>query len=76
MLSGLQEEVSIAANVLECLLKLVLLIGLIITAFGYSYSHLALDMYGGELLSSGTGKTWMKIKHSLIVPNIISMHEC
>uniref|UniRef100_A0AAR2LFV5 Protein RFT1 homolog n=1 Tax=Pygocentrus nattereri TaxID=42514 RepID=A0AAR2LFV5_PYGNA len=49
-----QEEVSIASNVLECLLKLVLLIGLIITAFGYSYSYLALDMYGGGLLSSGT----------------------
>lgn len=56
MLSGLQEEISIAAHVLECLLKLVLLIGLIITAFGYSYSYLALDMYGGELLSSGSGK--------------------
>lgn len=55
--SGLQEEVSMVANVLECLLKLVLLIGLIITAFGYSYSHLALDMYGGELLSSGSGMT-------------------
>ncbi|XP_072540629.1 man(5)GlcNAc(2)-PP-dolichol translocation protein RFT1 [Salminus brasiliensis] len=55
-----QEEVSIAADVLECLLKLVLLIGLIITAFGYSYSHLALDMYGGELLSSGTGPSLLR----------------
>lgn len=60
MLSGLQEEVSMAANVLECLLKLVLLIGLIITAFGYSYSYLALDMYGGDILSSGTGITCIK----------------
>ncbi|XP_016384527.1 protein RFT1 homolog isoform X2 [Sinocyclocheilus rhinocerous] len=50
-----QEEVSMAAEVLECLLKLVLLIGLIITVFGYAYSHLALDIYGGELLSSGAG---------------------
>ncbi|KAI4892752.1 hypothetical protein NFI96_032313 [Prochilodus magdalenae] len=55
-----QEEISIAAEVLECLLKLVLLIGLIITAFGYSYSHLALDMYGGELLSSGTGPSLLR----------------
>ncbi|KAB5584185.1 hypothetical protein PHYPO_G00104480 [Pangasianodon hypophthalmus] len=55
-----QEEVSIAAHVLECLLKLVLLIGLIITAFGYSYSYLALDMYGGELLSSGTGPSLLR----------------
>uniref|UniRef100_A0A4W4F0A0 Protein RFT1 homolog n=1 Tax=Electrophorus electricus TaxID=8005 RepID=A0A4W4F0A0_ELEEL len=55
-----QEEVFIAANVLECLLKLVLLIGLIITVFGYSYSYLALDIYGGELLSSGTGPTLLR----------------
>uniref|UniRef100_A0A3B4CK02 Protein RFT1 homolog n=1 Tax=Pygocentrus nattereri TaxID=42514 RepID=A0A3B4CK02_PYGNA len=55
-----QEEVSIASNVLECLLKLVLLIGLIITAFGYSYSYLALDMYGGGLLSSGTGPSLLR----------------
>jgi len=57
MLIGSQEEVSMAAEVLECLLKLVLLIGLIISVFGYAYSHLALDIYGGELLSSGAGKT-------------------
>ncbi|XP_066520508.1 man(5)GlcNAc(2)-PP-dolichol translocation protein RFT1 isoform X2 [Hoplias malabaricus] len=55
-----KEEVSIAADVLECLLKLVLLIGLIITAFGYSYSHLALSLYGGELLSSGTGPALLR----------------
>lgn len=51
-----KEEVSIAAEVLECLLKLVLVIGLVITVFGYAYSHLALDIYGGSLLSSGSGK--------------------
>lgn len=51
-----QEDVAIAAEVLECLLKLVLVIGLIITVFGYAYSHLALDIYGGALLSSGAGK--------------------
>lgn len=50
-----QEDVAIAAEVLECLLKLVLVIGLIITVFGYAYSHLALDIYGGSLLSSGAG---------------------
>uniref|UniRef100_W5NB09 Protein RFT1 homolog n=1 Tax=Lepisosteus oculatus TaxID=7918 RepID=W5NB09_LEPOC len=49
-----QEDVAVAADVLECLLKLVLLIGLIITVFGHAYSHLALDIYGGSLLSSGT----------------------
>lgn len=51
----MQEEVAIAAEVLERLLKLVLVIGLIITVFGYAYSHLALDIYGGSLLSSGSG---------------------
>lgn len=56
-----------AANVLELLLKLVLLIGLTITVFGYAYSQLALDIYGGSMLSSGTGKdlqSWQK-KQSL-----------
>lgn len=52
----LQEEVAMAAEVLECLLKLVLVIGLVITVFGYAFSHLALDIYGGSLLSSGAGK--------------------
>lgn len=52
----LQEEVAMAAEVLECLLKLVLVISLVITVFGYSFSYLALDIYGGTLLSSGAGK--------------------
>lgn len=51
-----QDDVAMAANVLELLLKLVLLIGLTITVFGYAYSQLALDIYGGSMLSSGTGK--------------------
>ena len=52
-----KEDVSIAAEVLECLLKLVVVIGLVITVFGYAYSHLALDIYGGSLLSSGAGQS-------------------
>ncbi|XP_072238352.1 man(5)GlcNAc(2)-PP-dolichol translocation protein RFT1 [Leuresthes tenuis] len=55
-----QEDVAIAADVLECLLKLVLVIGLIITVFGYAYSHLALDIYGGSLLSSGAGPSLLR----------------
>uniref|UniRef100_A0A3B3TXH3 Protein RFT1 homolog n=1 Tax=Poecilia latipinna TaxID=48699 RepID=A0A3B3TXH3_9TELE len=50
-----KEDVAIAAEVLECLLKLVLVIGLIIAVFGYAYSYLALDLYGGAMLSSGSG---------------------
>uniref|UniRef100_A0A8C3ABJ8 Protein RFT1 homolog n=1 Tax=Cyclopterus lumpus TaxID=8103 RepID=A0A8C3ABJ8_CYCLU len=55
-----QEDVAIAAEVLECLLKLVLVVGLIISVFGYAYSHLALDVYGGSLLSSGAGPTLLR----------------
>ncbi|XP_067854414.1 man(5)GlcNAc(2)-PP-dolichol translocation protein RFT1 isoform X2 [Heptranchias perlo] len=55
-----QEDVSMAATVLELLLKLVLLIGLTITVFGYSYSQLALDIYGGSMLSLGTGPTLLR----------------
>ena len=44
-----------AGRVLSLLLKLVLLIALIILSFGYAYSHLALDLYGGSVLSSGSG---------------------
>lgn len=51
-----QEDVGVAAEVLQGLLKLVLVVGLIITVFGYAYSHLALDVYGGSLLSSGAGR--------------------
>lgn len=51
-----QDDIAMAANVLELLLKLVLLIGLTITVFGYAFSQLALDIYGGSMLSSGTGK--------------------
>lgn len=60
-------DVAMAANVLELLLKLVLLIGLTITVFGYAYSQLALDIYGGSMLSAGTGKdlwNWQR-SHSL-----------
>nr|XP_020463400.1 protein RFT1 homolog [Monopterus albus] len=55
-----QDNVTIAAEVLECLLKLVLVIGLIIAVFGGAYSHLALDIYGGSLLSSGAGPTLLR----------------
>ncbi|XP_041048105.1 protein RFT1 homolog isoform X2 [Carcharodon carcharias] len=55
-----QEDVSLAATVLEMLVKLVLLIGLTITVFGYSYSQLALDIYGGSVLSSGPGPTLLR----------------
>ncbi|KAM8914710.1 man(5)GlcNAc(2)-PP-dolichol translocation protein RFT1 isoform 1-T2 [Spinachia spinachia] len=55
-----QEDIALAAGVLECLLKLVLVVGLIISVYGYAYSHLALDIYGGSLLSSGAGPTLLR----------------
>ncbi|XP_077582016.1 man(5)GlcNAc(2)-PP-dolichol translocation protein RFT1 [Stigmatopora nigra] len=55
-----QEDVGVAADVLQCLLKLVLVIGLIIAVFGYAYSRLALDIYGGSLLSSGEGPALLR----------------
>ena len=41
---------------LESLLKVVSLIGMTILVFGYAYSFMVLNLYGGSLLSSGTGK--------------------
>ncbi|XP_051933265.1 protein RFT1 homolog [Hippocampus zosterae] len=55
-----EEDVGVAANVLQFLLKLVLVIGLIIAVFGYAYSELALDIYGGSLLSSGAGPSLLR----------------
>ncbi|XP_061746629.1 protein RFT1 homolog [Nerophis ophidion] len=55
-----EEDVSVAAEVLECLLKLVLVLGLVIAVFGYAYSGLALDVYGGSMLSSGAGPSLLR----------------
>ena len=56
-----KESLSLAAETLEFVLKFVLLIGLTIVIFGYSYSLLALDVYGGSILSSGEGKKKNKL---------------
>ncbi|KAL1781217.1 RFT1-like [Sigmodon hispidus] len=55
-----QEDVLVAAAALESLLKLALLTGLTITVFGFAYSQLALDIYGGAMLSSGSGPVLMR----------------
>ncbi|XP_072845854.1 man(5)GlcNAc(2)-PP-dolichol translocation protein RFT1 isoform X2 [Pogona vitticeps] len=55
-----QDDISMAAAVLESLLKLVLLIGLTITVFGYAYSQLVLDLYGGSMLSVGSGPSLLR----------------
>ncbi|XP_073667337.1 man(5)GlcNAc(2)-PP-dolichol translocation protein RFT1 isoform X1 [Tursiops truncatus] len=55
-----QEDVAVAAAVLESLLKLALLTGLTISVFGFAYSQLALDIYGGAMLSSGSGPVLLR----------------
>lgn len=49
------ENVPLVADTLGALIKLVLIIALVILSFGYAYSYLALDIYGGSLLSDGEG---------------------
>ena len=44
-----------ASETLEVVLKFVVLVGLTFLVFGYSYSFLLLDIYGGATLSSGEG---------------------
>lgn len=61
-----QEDVAVAAVVLESLLKLALLAGLTITVFGFAYSQLALDIYGGAMLSSGSGMSNSFARFALI----------
>lgn len=49
------ESSDLAPKVLSALLKSVTLIGLTILVYGYSYSFLALDIYGGSALSASAG---------------------
>ena len=51
-----QEALQLSTRVLESLLKVVSLIGSTVLTFGYAYAFLFLDLYGGSLLSSETGK--------------------
>ncbi|XP_052802408.1 protein RFT1 homolog [Mya arenaria] len=55
-----QDSCALAVDVLSCLLKLVVLTGAIILVFGMAYSYLALDLYGGGLLSTGTGPVLLR----------------
>ena len=47
-----------AADVLAMLLKMVVLVGLVIFTFGYPYSFLLLDIYGGKNLSGEDGEIY------------------
>lgn len=54
------EQLNKAITSLCIVLKFVSLVGLIIVVFGYSYSFLLLDLYGGQILSAGEGPTLLK----------------
>nr|CAG4643890.1 EOG090X04LH [Lepidurus arcticus] len=53
-------DVAQAAKVLKILLRGMLLIGLTIVSFGFAYSHLLLQLYGGHTLSEGPGPTLLR----------------
>ncbi|OWF48307.1 Protein RFT1-like [Mizuhopecten yessoensis] len=55
-----KDSVDLASRVLQSLLRVVMLLGMLILVFGYAYSFLALDWYGGEVLSAGTGPTLLR----------------
>lgn len=52
-----QKSAKMASETLEVVLKFVVLVGLTFLVFGYSYSFLLLDIYGGATLSSGEGNS-------------------
>jgi len=51
----LQNSAELVSQVLETLLKISVLIGLVFITFGYSYSFLLLSIYGGPVLTDGSG---------------------
>lgn len=65
-----QEAAKTAAEVLEVILRLMVLIGITILIFGYSYSYLLLDIYGGATLSSGEGRL---LKHLVLLQILIKL---
>ena len=50
-----EESVTLSLTTLTMLIKAVLWISLIILIFGFSYSHLALNIYGGKTLTDSDG---------------------
>eukprot|EP00731_Ephydatia_muelleri_P003795 Em0001g3795a len=48
------------AHTLAMILKFVIVVAMVILSFGYAYSYLALNIYGGKLLSGGEGPTLLR----------------
>jgi len=57
--ADMKKEVD-ASKHLWILLKSLVLIGLVVCAFGVSYCHALLHLYGGHLLSAGTGPALLR----------------
>ncbi|PFX33256.1 Protein RFT1-like [Stylophora pistillata] len=71
------QSTKMASDTLEVVLKFVVLVGLTFLVFGYSYSFLLLDIYGGKTLSSGEGPSllrWYCVYVLIIAVN--GMTEC
>ena len=63
----MSQSAKMASDALEIVLKFVILVGLTFLVFGYAYSFLLLDIYGGTTLSSGEGKLLLRICNSFIM---------
>lgn len=59
------QSAKMASDTLEVVLKFVVLVGLTFLVFGYSYSFLLLDIYGGKTLSSGEGDLDIEVSHNI-----------
>ncbi|XP_065829148.1 man(5)GlcNAc(2)-PP-dolichol translocation protein RFT1-like [Oscarella lobularis] len=53
-------KIELAARTLKNLLTFATLVGMTAVVFGYSYSYLALDLYGGKTLSTDPGPTLLR----------------
>eukprot|EP00053_Salpingoeca_punica_P014720 m.133947 g.133947 ORF g.133947 m.133947 type:complete len:579 (+) comp16524_c0_seq1:29-1765(+) len=62
-----QENDVVAARTLRTLLRLVVAVGLVICVFGQAYAYLALDLYGGTLLSAGEGPLLLRSYTAYVV---------
>lgn len=72
-----EKSAKTASETLEVVLKFVVLVGMTFLVFGYSYSFLLLDIYGGSTLSSGEGPSllrWYCLYVLIIAVN--GMTEC
>ena len=68
----LQNSVQLVSQVLESFLKISVLIGLVFITFGYSYSFLLLSIYGGPVLTDGSGRVFCFVFLFLLLPVCIA----